>query len=108
MTKHEHEAWQIREVEDGTGRRYCAACGEEVPGEPVCGAPVRAGEPRECDGPARFVVRYARRDTGAVLDEHPACFRHGLAEVERHEAADGMSKASLVEVESPLKRALGL
>lgn len=30
-TVHEHEAWQIRESEDGTGRRYCAACGDDVP-----------------------------------------------------------------------------
>ena len=31
MSRHEHEAWQIRE--SATGGMYCAACGQDVPTE---------------------------------------------------------------------------
>lgn len=73
-----------------------------------CGAPVRAGERRECDGPARFLVRYSAPG-GRVLDEHRACFLHGVAEVDRHRAANGASDADLVEVDPPawVERILG-
>lgn len=30
MSTHVHEEWQIREVEDSPGIRYCAACGATV------------------------------------------------------------------------------
>jgi hypothetical protein len=70
---------------------------------------VRAGDRRECDGPARFLVRYTRPDDGRVLDEHRACFLHGVAEVDRHRAANGASDADLVEVDPPafVERILG-
>ena len=46
---------------------------------------------RPCDGPPDFVVRYLSADRTKTLDEHLACFRHGLAEVERHERSGGIS-----------------
>lgn len=70
-----------------------------APGRGECGAPVRAGDPSECEGPARFAVRYTL--AGRVVDEHRACFRHGLAEVDRHRAANGSAEADLVELDPP-------
>lgn len=49
-----------------------------------------------CNGPASFRVVYRSQD-GTVIDAHPACFRHGLAEVERHYAAAGMARCDLEE-----------
>ena len=50
----------------------------------------------ECDSPAKFDVVY-RNTNGAVLDRHPACFRHGLAEVDRHAASGGIARCDLEE-----------
>lgn len=59
-----------------------------------CGAKRYAKE--ECDGPAKFDVVY-RNDEGGILDQHPACFRHGLAEVDRHAASGGIARCDLEE-----------
>jgi hypothetical protein len=39
-------------------------------------------------------TRYA---PGAETDSHPACFQHGLAEVDRHHASGGIARAELKE-----------
>ena len=51
----------------------------------------------DCDGPPKFEVFY-RNTHGAVLDRHPACFKHGLAEVDRHHASGGISRCDLVQI----------
>lgn len=48
-------------------------------------------------GPADFDVVYRSTD-GKELDRHPACFTHGLLEVEAHQKAAGMSSCDLEEV----------
>ena len=48
-----------------------------------------------CNGPADFDVVYTS-GKGSELDRHPACFAHGLAEVERHHSSAGMSRCELV------------
>ena len=47
-----------------------------------------------CQGPPQFDVVY-RSSADTVLDRHPACFSHGLAEVERHHASAGMARCDL-------------
>lgn len=54
-------------------------------------------DPRPCEGPARFDVVYRVGQPRREHDRHPACFRHGLAEVDAHHTADGMSECELVE-----------
>jgi hypothetical protein len=51
---------------------------------------------RPCEGSANFVVRYMTKDRAKTLDSHPACFRHGLAEVERHNRSGGIAVCELV------------
>lgn len=50
----------------------------------------------EC-GPVTFLVIYAS-SKGEEQDRHTACFRHGLAEVERHHQSAGMSRCDLVPI----------
>ena len=49
----------------------------------------------DCEGPADFDVVY-RSPSGKEIDRGACCFRHGLAEVDRHYAAAGMATAELV------------
>jgi hypothetical protein len=58
----------------------------------------RYGRSRECEGAVKFEVVYTT-STGTVADRHPACFSHGLAEVERHHASAGMSRCELKPLE---------
>lgn len=66
-----------------------------MPDEPTCEATQYA--PGPCQGPARFRVVYRSRTDRKVLDSHPACFRHGLAEVDRAHASGGIALADLEE-----------
>ena len=52
---------------------------------------------RECVEPAQFEVVYLSQDRTKELDRHPACFIHGLNEVERHHQAGGTAPAELRE-----------
>lgn len=47
----------------------------------------------EADGPVWDVV-YRNAD-GQELDRHPACFRHGLVEQDRHHASAGIASCML-------------
>lgn len=53
---------------------------------------------RPCDGPVKFDVVYRTGDPRKEFERHPACFRHGLAEVDRHHTAAGMAECELVEI----------
>jgi hypothetical protein len=46
--------------------------------------------------PPKFEVVYFN-SKGAETDSHPACFQHGLAEVDRHHASGGIARAELKE-----------
>lgn len=62
----------------------------------VCKAQRYARSPHcEEDGPVWDVVY--RNQAGKVLDWHPACFRHGLAEVDAHNRAGGIATCDLVK-----------
>lgn len=50
--------------------------------------------PRKRCGPVTFRVVYRIKGT-THQDSHPACFVHGLAEVERHHASGGMASCDL-------------
>lgn len=47
-----------------------------------------------CPDPVSWKVVY-RGVGGRVLDQHPACFTHGLAEVERHHNSAGIASCEL-------------
>lgn len=49
----------------------------------------------ECSGPAAFWVVYRTGQPPTEYERHPACFRHGLAEVERHHQSAGMAECEL-------------
>jgi len=49
-----------------------------------------------CDSGVVYVVEY-RSTAGALLDSHPTCFRHGIAEVDRHYASGGIAQAAMVD-----------
>lgn len=54
-----------------------------------------ADRARSCDKPPTFDVIYLSR--GKVVDRHPACFEHGLAEVDRAHASGSIAEARLVD-----------
>lgn len=54
-------------------------------------------DPRPCEGPVKFDVIYYNAN-GVVLHRHPACFRHALAEVDRHHASAGIARCEFLEV----------
>lgn len=49
----------------------------------------------DCEGDPTYNVVYHNRTK--VLESHAVCFKHGLAEVERHHAANGMAEVRMVE-----------
>lgn len=53
--------------------------------------------PGPCEGPARFDIVYRVGQPRREHDRHPACFRHGLAEVDRHHASGAISEIDMVE-----------
>jgi hypothetical protein len=69
--------------------------------EPItCGAPQ---DGHACDVLDRFEV-VITLTSGAVADRHGACFRHGLAEVERATAAGSIARVELID-KKPAPRA---
>jgi hypothetical protein len=61
----------------------------------------RYGKTRECsETPPAFDVVYRTYDEGHEIEQHPACFAHGNAELDRHAAAGGIAEVELVEVKS--------
>lgn len=64
--------------------------------EPTCQA--TRYDPRPCtETPPRWRVVWRTQDRSKVLDQHPACFLHGLAEVERHHRSAGIAACDLEE-----------
>lgn len=57
---------------------------------------VRYRSQSSCSGNPDFDVVY--RSSGRESDRHPACFTHGLAEVDRHHAAAGIADCTLEPV----------
>lgn len=60
---------------------------------PTCQATRYGAGPCTPDGP-RFDVVYTASD-GTELDRHPACFRHALAETDRHHASAGIARCDM-------------
>lgn len=58
----------------------------------------RYSQRKPCSDVPEFNVVYRSTD-GRVLDRHPACFTHGLAEVDRHHASAGMASCDLEPAE---------
>lgn len=75
-------------------RRYVTDW-EEVPLVADCEA--KQYDRRDCDSEPKLMVRYLTKDRSRVLDQHPACFRHGLAEVDRHDKSGGISVCEMIE-----------
>ena len=66
--------------------------------ERVCEATRYASGPCEPVQPSHDVVYVS---AGKETDRHPACFRHGLAEVDRHYSAAGMAQVEMVDAGKP-------
>lgn len=60
----------------------------------------RYGRYRECNGRPEFDVVYSTGTPPTEHDRHPACFRHALAEVDRHYASAGMAQC---EMQGPVR-----
>ncbi len=58
----------------------------------------RYGRGSHCTEAAKWDVVYRNRDRSVELDRHPACFTHGMAEVDRHVQSGGIAH---VDIEKP-------
>lgn len=71
--------------------------GETVEPLPDCAATRYASGACTPDGAIFDVV--TTTSNGKEADRHPACFRHALAEVERHHASAGIARCEFVETD---------
>lgn len=65
-----------------------------ISNDTTCEAARYAPDARCSDSPPKHHVVY-RSSSGAIMDDHPACFAHGMAEVDRHHASGGVARCDL-------------